>query len=102
MGGYKIPEWFPGDQKAFALLHNCAWRFKITVEEAYELRNRTNCEICDRILGSGRDRAIDHCHDTGKIRGVLCNECNRGLGLLKDNKEILSNAIKYLDEKGRA
>lgn len=40
--------------------------------------------------------AVDHNHDTGEIRGLLCDTCNRGLGLLRDNIEVLENAIKYL------
>jgi len=41
---------------------------------------------------------VDHCHASGKVRGVLCSKCNRGLGLLQDSLEILKNAIKYLEE----
>lgn len=40
---------------------------------------------------------VDHCHTTGKVRGLLCHNCNRALGLLKDSKETLGNAIQYLE-----
>jgi hypothetical protein len=40
--------------------------------------------------------SVDHCHNTGKIRGILCTKCNTGLGSFKDNIELLMNAIKYL------
>jgi Recombination endonuclease VII len=40
--------------------------------------------------------AVDHCHKSNKIRGLLCNRCNRGLGLLGDSEEILSEALNYL------
>lgn len=39
---------------------------------------------------------IDHCHATGRIRGLLCHNCNRALGLLKDSEENLKRAIEYL------
>ena len=52
-----------------------------------------SCGIC----GSRADHwAIDHCHVTKEVRGVLCRSCNTGLGLFKDNPVILMNAIRYL------
>ena len=41
---------------------------------------------------------VDHCHSTNKVRGILCNECNRGLGYFHDNQQTLTKAIKYLEE----
>ena len=40
---------------------------------------------------------VDHCHATGKVRGLLCHNCNRALGLLKDKISVLKNAIQYLE-----
>ena len=42
--------------------------------------------------------AVDHCHKSGQIRGLLCNACNKGLGLFKDSPIILEKAIKYLNQ----
>ena len=43
---------------------------------------------------------VDHCHTTGKIRGILCHTCNPSLGAFKDDINILKNAIKYLQNEG--
>lgn len=56
------------------------------------------CAIC----GSGfNDKCcIDHNHETGEVRGLLCDACNRGIGLLKDSVLILTNAANYLKQNG--
>lgn len=54
------------------------------------------CMICAGILKSGRGTHIDHDHDTGKVRGLLCNACNLILGHAKDNPAILKAAAMYL------
>ena len=45
-----------------------------------------------------RKLVVDHCHTTGKIRGLLCMNCNKSLGFLKDNKEIISNMLIYISK----
>lgn len=56
------------------------------------------CAIC-RIHKSDTPRMdVDHCHETGKIRGICCIRCNRGIGLLKDDPMILRRAIGYLEK----
>ena len=51
--------------------------------------------ICGRKLNEVWTH-IDHCHKTGKVRGILCSECNTGLGKFKDSIELLQKAIEYL------
>lgn len=51
------------------------------------------CAICGDVLV---DPNTDHCHKDGEVRGLLCQRCNCGLGLLRDDPEILESAIKYL------
>ena len=53
------------------------------------------CYICGNPPGK-KKLAVDHNHVTGKIRGLLCNNCNRGLGLFKDNGKLLARALIYL------
>lgn len=52
------------------------------------------CAICPSVLGEKPH--IDHCHETNKIRGLLCRHCNIGLGNFKDNITRLESAIAYL------
>jgi len=58
------------------------------------------CKICNTSNpGRGKNKmSIDHCHKTGKIRGLLCNSCNNGLGMFKDDPELLVKAMEYLSE----
>lgn len=57
------------------------------------------CGICGQ-LPNGNRLAIDHDHGTGEVRGLLCQQCNTGLGSFRDNLELLKRAIAYLGEKG--
>lgn len=75
----------------------------------YRLLKQQNevCAICgkkeiifDKRNNKFRSLAIDHNHKTGKIRGLLCSKCNRGLGLFDDNIQLLKNVIIYLSTKG--
>ena len=52
------------------------------------------CGIKEKELN--KRLAVDHCHSSGKVRGLLCGKCNRGLGLFYDNQELLQQAIQYL------
>ena len=53
------------------------------------------CAICGNPP-TGRKHHLDHCHGSGKLRGILCHNCNVGLGHFKDNVELLAKAIEYL------
>lgn len=74
--------------------------YNISVEEYNKLLMSQNggCKICNKNNNGKKHFAVDHCHLTGVIRGLLCTNCNITLGLMKDNSQLLQNAINYLKE----
>lgn len=72
--------------------------FGITVEDyaRLELAQGRKCAICTLSCPSGRDLAVDHDHNTGKVRGLLCVNCNQALGKFKDDLRLLEKASIYL------
>ena len=54
------------------------------------------CAICSTTDNKGKSFSIDHCHETGTIRGLLCNQCNRGIGMLGDTASTVLLAYEYL------
>lgn len=74
--------------------------FNLTLEEYNEILKLQGgvCAICGNKEsgGSSDNLSVDHNHTTGEIRGLLCMKCNVGIGNLKENTLILSNAINYL------
>lgn len=64
-----------------------------------------NCKCCGREIDMPTDAIdrseaalVDHCHDTGKVRGIICGRCNTGIGQLGDNLEGLMKAVRYLED----
>lgn len=72
-----------------------AKRYGLTQDELEELLSPGRCEIC----GGEEELIIDHCHNTGEVRGILCSECNHGLGKFKDSQTLLRNAVDYLNQR---
>ncbi|CCF85406.1 endonuclease VII domain-containing protein [Nitrolancea hollandica] len=77
-------------------------KYGITPDEykALLVEQRGGCAICgqppiDKAL------AVDHDHETGTVRGLLCAPCNKGIGLLKDRSEVLTAAAEYLRKHGK-
>lgn len=72
-------------------------KYNLSVKDFEKMLKQQNyeCKICKKSLK--KYSAIDHNHQTGVIRGVLCRKCNVGLGFFKDNIKNIKNAIKYLE-----
>jgi AraC-like DNA-binding protein len=81
-------------------------RFGISRQEYAELFNRQEgvCAICKlpetaTRLGKIKSLAVDHDHKTGAVRGLLCSDCNTGIGKLKDDPKVLQAAVQYLTSR---
>lgn len=86
-------------KQAYSLLYNHG----ITLEEYNEKFESQEglCFICKSDNGELM-LAVDHNHETGEIRSLLCNKCNLGLGYFNDNCELLQKAANYLESYGKS
>lgn len=77
-----------------------AYGFGLDEYNARLLAQSFSCPLCGVEFSDGdfgpNSPVVDHCHTQGHVRGILCNECNRGLGYFHDNKEALMKAAQYL------
>jgi len=90
----------PNVQKGRALRES----FGISLEQYQKMHDEQDgkCKICcqpETQMRNGKVRAlaVDHDHKTGKIRGLLCSDCNTGIGKLKDDPNVLRKAADYLE-----
>lgn len=84
--------------------YHIAFKYNLTMMEFEKmvLDQNNKCKICNNEFTdcSKRTMHIDHCHNSEKVRGLLCSQCNTALGLFNDEVSNLENAIKYLKENG--
>jgi hypothetical protein len=74
-------------------------KFGLTIAQIDAMLERQGgkCAICRTDTPGGRGRFhVDHCHATGRVRGLLCSDCNLGLGRFKDDTELLQTAADYI------
>lgn len=93
--------------KEYYRLNKDVWRdgqlkrhYGLTIEQYNGILSEQNgkCAICGtNECSSGKSFAVDHDHQTGKIRGLLCVNCNMGIGSMKDDVNIMKRAIAYLE-----
>ena len=77
--------------------------YGMTIENYNQMFVNQNgaCLICGKSSLTSKHLNIDHNHQTGKVRGLLCQFCNTGLGNFKDDKSLLMRAFKYLNNYDR-
>jgi len=98
------------EQNRERLLANHRFRsYGLSREDYFEMLDNQGgtCAICKRqewsrasVTNKVKALAVDHCHDSGNVRGLLCRACNLALGYFEDNIESLDEAIKYLEQAG--
>lgn len=65
--------------------------------EGYEAMVSAQEGMC-ALCGERPVKHVDHCHETGRVRGLLCVQCNTGLGKFNDSPELLKKAVEYLED----
>lgn len=95
--------------KDYYLEQDLRKKYGVTLEWHREKLSKQNgvCAICKQpettvIRNKVIAMPVDHDHNTGRARGLLCTKCNRGLGLFRDDKEILKSAVQYLETNGES
>ena len=79
-------------------------KYGITPEEYQRLFNKQKgyCAICKRHQSDLKEAlSVDHNHETGEIRGLLCPKCNKAIGLLDDSSDLIKRASRYVKANGR-
>ena len=78
--------------------HHLKTKYNLSPDQYEEMSKAQNhlCAICGRTRQKTKRFAVDHCHKTGALRGLLCASCNSGIGKLGDSIEMLEKAIHYL------
>ena len=87
------PERYVAAQRAYKLR---AYGLTTEAYDALLLAQLGRCAICGDPEKDGWDLAVDHDHDSGRVRGLLCRRCNVGIGLLRDDARIVAAAAEYL------
>lgn len=73
-------------------------KYGITLAEFEALNQKQNglCGICHKTCSKNKILSVDHCHKTGRVRGLLCSKCNKGLGLFNDDFSLLIRAANHI------
>lgn len=95
----------PERKRQYEKISTLKSRYNLSYEEYLDMfsKQENQCSICKtEVLPNTKNAHVDHCHTTGIVRSILCTTCNTGLGKFKENKQLLAEAIKYLEFHGTA
>lgn len=96
----KVKQYKKKNEIKFSRKYYIKKKYGLTLEQYDEMANHQNglCAICNSQCTLYDKLSIDHCHETGKVRELLCNSCNIGIANFKENVEYLKAAILYLEK----
>lgn len=82
------------EKAAYNRMYNLRKKYGLTEQQYTSMQEEQGglCALCSRR----KKLVVDHCHSTGKVRGLLCDQCNTGMGMLGDTEESLRRATTYL------
>lgn len=90
---------YPVYSKEYIKNNTLKKKYNITLDIYNQMlidQNNT-CAICSRHANElPKSLDVDHCHNTGKVRGLLCGKCNMGIGYFQDNVDIINKALVYI------
>lgn len=96
VGKAKVSEWnknrYKGKPDVLKKYNLIRYGLSLTRFKEMEHAQGNKCLICKEV----KKLFVDHCHATGKIRGLLCGKCNSGIGMLGDNLQRVESAVRYL------
>jgi len=98
----KVQKWVvenPEKAKALRYRQKLRLRYKLTPEQVAAMLSaqQQRCAVCETPIPTKRGWCVDHCHASGRVRGILCHPCNTTLGMAKENPLRLRKAADYLD-----
>lgn len=88
-----------GFYREYQRVYFLKWKYGLTPEQwdAMLVAQCGRCACCSDPMIGDREPVVDHNHETGCVRGLLCNTCNRAIGLLKDDPVLIRQAAVYLE-----
>ena len=91
------------ENRPAAYLYELRYKYGLSKDDATRLlsENGSHCAVCGIQFSDKSKRSLDHCHETGKVRGFLCRRCNSVLGFVNDDQAILGKLAKYLGKHGK-
>lgn len=96
--GYAAGHWGNTEHRQKKKDYSRWYKYNLTKEEFAKLKTEQGgyCKLCKKPEPANRELCVDHCHATGRVRGLLCLKCNSAIGQLGDDEAGLQKALQYI------